>query len=708
MTRSGRCRDDRSAACRSPRPARHPAALPAARVAAAALLAVALTVPLAAAAPRPVGPALLVADSAVEPAIALLDGGGFVVAWRAPAASEGGAAVWVRRFDGRNRPLDAPRRVGDALGSVYGSTPAVAARPGGGFLVAWVGPGPAAAADLPAVHVRRFRADGLPQGPVLRASGTMEAGGPRLAVAPDGGFAVGWTALEEQFRFFADAWARLVDAEGEPRGPAFRVHDRTLNEQSLGDLAFAPDGRLAAAVDTYAGECCFGDVLFSLFDPAGTPLALDVVVNGDPEFSGVSQHGGRLARLADGWLVVFASSGQDGNAHGVFGRLIGDGGEPLGADLPINQVTEREQLAPVPAALPGGGFVVLWTDTCDIAISPAGHCTLPDSYRDGSFAGVYGRAFDAAGQPAGDDFLVPVNTVGPQHAPAVAAGPEGDLVAAWLEELLPHENRDQGIRARRLAAPCEASAATLCLGGGRFAAAVAWSDPLGGSGAGTAEARDDLWGTFWFFDPENLELAVKLIDGTAANGHWWVFSASLSNVAYALRVTDTATGRVALYENPQGTFASRGDTAAFEEIAEAAQAETAASGATAGGLAGAALVPCPPGPEWLCLLGGRFAARIDWQDPSQAGGAGHPLPLTDDTGAFWFFREDNPEIVVKVLDARPVNGRFWVFFASLTNVAFHLEVVDLETGEARHYENPQGTFASRGDTDAFPVAAPPG
>jgi hypothetical protein len=82
------------------------------------------------------------------------------------------------------------------------------------------------------------------------------------------------------------------------------------------------------------------------------------------------------------------------------------------------------------------------------------------------------------------------------------------------------------------------------------------------------------------------------------------------------------------------------------------------------------------------------------------------VPLTDDTGAFWFFREDNLELAVKVLDGRPVNGHRWVFYGSLTNVAFELRVTDTETGRQLLYENPPGEMASRGDTSAFPAAGP--
>ena len=57
--------------------------------------------------------------------------------------------------------------------------------------------------------------------------------------------------------------------------------------------------------------------------------------------------------------------------------------------------------------------------------------------------------------------------------------------------------------------------------------------------------------------------------------------------------------------------------------------------------------------------------------------------------------------MVKVLDARAVNGHWWVFYGSLSNVPFTLTVTDTATGTPRVYRNPPRTFASRGDTAAF-------
>ncbi|HEX2252994.1 MAG TPA: hypothetical protein VHQ65_06985 [Thermoanaerobaculia bacterium] len=115
-------------------------------------------------------------------------------------------------------------------------------------------------------------------------------------------------------------------------------------------------------------------------------------------------------------------------------------------------------------------------------------------------------------------------------------------------------------------------------------------------------------------------------------------------------------------------------------------------------LSGAA---CPPGA--LCLgAGGRFEVTVTWETPSGDSGVGHPVPLTDDSGSFWFFNPNNLEMIVKVLDGCPVNNRFWVFAGGLTNVEVVLTVVDTEAGVTKVYTNPVTTpFQPIQDTNAF-------
>lgn len=92
----------------------------------------------------------------------------------------------------------------------------------------------------------------------------------------------------------------------------------------------------------------------------------------------------------------------------------------------------------------------------------------------------------------------------------------------------------------------------LCLNSDRFQVEVDWKDFSGQEGNAVAFPRSDLSGTFFFFDPDNTELLLKVLDGCAFNGHFWVFFSATTDVEYTLTVTDTDSGQSRVYDNPLG------------------------------------------------------------------------------------------------------------------------------------------------------------
>ncbi len=115
--------------------------------------------------------------------------------------------------------------------------------------------------------------------------------------------------------------------------------------------------------------------------------------------------------------------------------------------------------------------------------------------------------------------------------------------------------------------PCKPSAETLCLHDGRFEARVEWwtGDGETGSALVAAEATRDS-GLFRFFDADNWEILIKVLDGCAVNGHYWVYGASTTDLGYAIRVADTATGDVKEYRNaPRSPAAGITDARAFPD-----------------------------------------------------------------------------------------------------------------------------------------------
>ena len=80
---------------------------------------------------------------------------------------------------------------------------------------------------------------------------------------------------------------------------------------------------------------------------------------------------------------------------------------------------------------------------------------------------------------------------------------------------------------------------TLRLQAGRFAVRVEL-DPPHPPLARLASPPSADSALFYFFSPDNWELMVKLLDGCAINGHFWVFGAASTDVGYTVRVEDLA------------------------------------------------------------------------------------------------------------------------------------------------------------------------
>jgi len=83
------------------------------------------------------------------------------------------------------------------------------------------------------------------------------------------------------------------------------------------------------------------------------------------------------------------------------------------------------------------------------------------------------------------------------------------------------------------------------------------------------EAQGGIWasgqsGLLWFFDPDNAEVLVKVLDGCSHNGRRWIFVAPVTDVAFNLHITSNG-GSEWTHRNPLSqTAVTRSDTSAFD------------------------------------------------------------------------------------------------------------------------------------------------
>jgi hypothetical protein len=102
---------------------------------------------------------------------------------------------------------------------------------------------------------------------------------------------------------------------------------------------------------------------------------------------------------------------------------------------------------------------------------------------------------------------------------------------------------------------------------------------------------------------------------------------------------------------------------------------------------------------------GRFLVSVAFRVPEQV----EPTVaaarlLTVDGAAFAFFDEENPEVLVKILDGCGSTGSYWLFASGLTDLATETTVLDLVTGRSWIYRSRGGeAYPSTVDTASLDV-----
>lgn len=143
----------------------------------------------------------------------------------------------------------------------------------------------------------------------------------------------------------------------------------------------------------------------------------------------------------------------------------------------------------------------------------------------------------------------PGGCLGPPVVETLTTEPFGPILAGQRRAVV-----RQGIGSEVASLPFEVVPDPTLLHGGRFRVQVFWEDQESQSGEGRLvqfPSRESA--LYWFFSPENFEIAVKVLDGCAINGHYWVFASGSTNVGVDLFVQDLEKSRLETWSSPLGT-----------------------------------------------------------------------------------------------------------------------------------------------------------
>ncbi len=299
---------------------------------------------------------------------------------------------------------------------------------------------------------------------------------------------------------------------------------------------------------------------------------------------------------------------------------------------------------------------------------------------------------------------------------------------------------------------CQTGPNSLCLLG-RFEVTVDYKLAQGGqvqrAGVVPGASRTDS-GLFYYdeFGPENWEFLAKGVNlcGTG-DPFFTLLVGAASDREYRVTITDKVTNDRKTFDNSLGNrpvlfrtaFATCGatgasadpldetidvarlaamqqaktdlDRALLEQLAIESPEDAAALLADAPQALADPVATCTPSTNRLCMLGGRFAANLQYrltgtEDYRAANVV--PDPSSDDSGLFYYpeFGPTNWEMLVKSVDLCSSQSFFNVIASAATDRDFLLTVTDTETGEVRTYRNAQGDFPQL-FREAFPTCNGP-
>ncbi|MBU8932711.1 MAG: T9SS type A sorting domain-containing protein [candidate division Zixibacteria bacterium] len=244
--------------------------------------------------------------------------------------------------------------------------------------------------------------------------GAVEQNDPRIAVAPDGSFAIVWTDKREGAN---DVYLQRFDTAGFPINDNIKINDDLPPEwQAQPSLAVDLSSQYGAVWQDFRtdGYPSNPDIFYVPLDTSVTPVGGNTNVT--PGYQAWSRENPDISLSAWGAGVVVWADRQSGNWD-IFGQLIGSDGSLLGSSFVVNDDGgTAQQHSPRVSTAAAGWFVVTWYDD-----------------RLGN-DDIFVQRFDAGGNALGVNVRVNSDSgTKRQTFPDVATDGEGNFTVVWLD-----------------------------------------------------------------------------------------------------------------------------------------------------------------------------------------------------------------------------------------------------------------------------------
>ncbi|CAN7400073.1 calcium-binding protein [Rhizobium sp. LjRoot254] len=402
-----------------------------------------------------------------EPSVTALADGGWLVSWMSLGQDGSSYGIYQQRYD-----VDGVASGTETLVNSYitdwQNNPSVTALADGGWLQTWHSW--SQDGGLYGIYQQRYDADGLASGTetLVNSFTPGDQYDSSVTALADGGWVVTWASN------FLDGssygiYQQRYGADGVASGTETPVNSYTTDYQYKPSVTALADGGWLVTWASLGQDGSLFGIYQQRYDADGLASGTETLVN---SYTTGYQDTPSVTALADGgWLVTWSSDGQDGHAWGIYQQRYDADGVASGTETPVNSYTTDDQYQPSVTALADGGWLVTWS-----------------SYgQDGEAYGIYQQRYDAEGAASGTETLVNSYTTDYQYKPSVTALVDGGWLVTWAS--YGQDGSEYGIYQRHFAADVRGGALADILAG------TSWDETLigfGGNDTLDGKGGDDI------------------------------------------------------------------------------------------------------------------------------------------------------------------------------------------------------------------------
>ncbi len=366
--------------------------------------------------------------SQYQSAVALSDGGDFLIAWQGPASTfSPSTTIFAQFYTAAGAPIGSEVEVDPGV-CIQRSGPDVCSEDGGDFVAVYEIERGNFRSD---VFGQRFSSAGAFVGGEFQVNTftLLDQEDVSVACDADGDFVVAWDSEDQDSGDDPGIFSQRFTSAGAFAGTEFQVNTYTVNGQSEPAVAASPGGAFVIVWESASQDSAYGGVFGQRFDSGGLPLGVEFQVN---TYTEQDQDAPDVAAGIDGaFVVVWTSYGQDGDRAGIFAQRFDSGGGAVGTELQVNTFSSDDQREPAVTAFDNGNFVVVWASY----------------YQDDFVGGVFGQRFSSTGAPIDPEFQVSTYNYSDQYGPTVCGASDGTrVVVAWVSD--PQDGDGEGVFAQ--------------------------------------------------------------------------------------------------------------------------------------------------------------------------------------------------------------------------------------------------------------------